>query len=188
MKKMILMILTASLFFAAPVFAVEVVVIETNRGDITVELDNEKAPISVANFLTYADSNHYDGTIFHRVIKDFMIQGGNFTPDMSPKKTLGQIKNEAGNGLRNLRGTLAMARTGEVDSATSQFFINLKDNDFLDHKDNTVRGYGYAVFGKVVKGMSVVNKIGTTRTHTFKRFSDVPAEPVVIKSVKRVAK
>ncbi len=188
MKKMILMILTASLLFTAPVFAVEVVVIETNHGDITVELDNEKAPISVANFLTYADSNHYDGTIFHRVIKDFMIQGGNFTPDMSPKKTLGQIKNEAGNGLRNLRGTLAMARTGVVDSATSQFFINLKDNDFLDHKDNTVRGYGYAVFGKVVKGMDVVNKIGTTRTHTFKRFSDVPAEPVVIKSVKRVAK
>ena len=188
MKKMILMILTASLLFTAPVFALEVVVIETNHGDITVELDNEKAPISVANFLTYADSNHYNGTIFHRVIKDFMIQGGNFTPDMSPKKTLGQIKNEAGNGLRNLRGTLAMARTGVVDSATSQFFINLKDNDFLDHKDNTVRGYGYAVFGKVVKGMDVVNKIGTTRTHTFKRFSDVPAEPVVIKSVKRVAK
>jgi len=188
MKKMILMLLTASLLFTAPVFAVEVVVIETNHGDITVELDNEKAPISVANFLTYADSNHYDGTIFHRVIKDFMIQGGNFTPDMSPKKTLGQIKNEAGNGLRNLRGTLAMARTGVVDSATSQFFINLKDNDFLDHKDNTVRGYGYAVFGKVVKGMDVVNKIGTTRTQTFKRFSDVPAEPVVIKSVKRVAK
>ena len=188
MKKIILMILTASIFFAAPVLAVEVVVIETNHGDITVELDNEKAPISVANFLTYADSNHYNGTIFHRVIKDFMIQGGNFTPDMSPKKTLGKIKNEAGNGLRNLRGTIAMARTGVVDSATSQFFINLKDNDFLDHKDNTVRGYGYAVFGKVVKGMDVVNKIGTTRTHTFKRFSDVPAEPVVIKSVKRVAK
>ena len=188
MKKMILMILTASLLFTAPVFAVEVVVIETNHGDITVELDNEKAPISVANFLTYADSNHYDGTIFHRVIKDFMIQGGNFTPDMSPKKTLGQIKNEAGNGLRNLRGTLAMARTGVVDSATSQFFINLKDNDFLDHKDNTIRGYGYAVFGKVVKGMSVVNKIGITKTHTFKRFRDVPAEPVVIKSVKRVVK
>jgi peptidyl-prolyl cis-trans isomerase A (cyclophilin A) len=188
MKKMILMILTASLFFTAPVLAVEVVVIETNHGDITVELDNEKAPISVANFLTYAESNHYDGTIFHRVIKDFMIQGGNFTPDMSPKKTLAQIKNEAGNGLRNLRGTIAMARTGVVDSATSQFFINLKDNDFLDHKDTSVRGYGYAVFGKVSKGMDVVDKIGTTKTHTFKRFRDVPAEPVVIKSVKRVAK
>ncbi len=188
MKKLILMILTASLIFAAPVFAVELVVIETNRGDITVELDNEKAPISVANFLTYADSNHYDGTIFHRVIKDFMIQGGNFTPEMSPKKTLGQIKNEADNGLRNLRGTIAMARTGVVDSATSQFFINLKDNGFLDHKDTSIRGYGYAVFGKVVKGMDVVDKIGTTRTQTFKRFRDVPAEPVVIKSVKRVAK
>ena len=188
MKKIILMILTTSLLFTAPVLAVEVVVIETNHGDITVELDNEKAPISVANFLTYAESNHYDGTIFHRVIKDFMIQGGNFTPDMSPKKTLAQIKNEAGNGLRNLRGTIAMARTGVVDSATSQFFINLKDNDFLDHKDTTVRGYGYAVFGKVIKGMDVVDKIGTTKTHTFKRFSDVPAEPVVIKSVKRVAK
>jgi len=188
MKKMILMILTASLFFTAPVLAVEVVVIETNHGDITVELDNEKAPISVANFLTYAESNHYDGTIFHRVIKDFMIQGGNFTPDMSPKKTLAQIKNEAGNGLRNLRGTIAMARTGVVDSATSQFFINLKDNDFLDHKDTSVRGYGYAVFGKVIKGMDVVDKIGSTKTHTFKRFRDVPAEPVVIKSVKRVAK
>ena len=107
---------------------------------------------------------------------------------MSPKKTLAQIKNEAGNGLRNLRGTIAMARTGVVDSATSQFFINLKDNDFLDHKDTSVRGYGYAVFGKVSKGMDVVDKIGTTKTHTFKRFRDVPAEPVVIKSVKRVAK
>lgn len=188
MKKMILMIVTASLFFTAPVLAAEVVVIETNHGDITVELDNEKAPVSVANFLTYVESNHYDGTIFHRVIKDFMIQGGNFTPEMSPKKTLDPIKNEAGNGLRNLHGTIAMARTGVVDSATSQFFINLKDNDFLDHKDTTVRGYGYAVFGKVIKGMDVVEKIGATRTHTFKRFRDVPAEPVVIKSVKRVAK
>jgi len=186
MKKMILLLLTASLFFVAPVLASELVVIETNYGDITVELDNEKAPISVANFLTYADSNHYKGTIFHRVIKAFMIQGGNFTPDMTPKKTLDPIKNEAGNGLRNLRGTLAMARTGVVDSATSQFFINLKDNPFLDHKDNTARGFGYAVFGKVVKGMDVVDKIATSPTHTFKRFRDVPEEPVIIKSVKRV--
>lgn len=188
MKKINLMILAAIFFFSAPVLALEFVVIETNYGDITVELDNEKAPISVENFLTYADSNHYNGTIFHRVIKDFMIQGGNFTPDMSPKKTLGQIKNEASNGLLNLRGTIAMARTNVVDSATSQFFINLKDNGFLDHKDTTVQGYGYAVFGKVVKGMDVVDKIGTARTHTFKRFRDVPADPVVIKSVKRVAK
>ena len=188
MKKINLMILAAIFFFSAPVLALEFVVIETNYGDITVELDNEKAPISVENFLTYADSNHYNGTIFHRVIKDFMIQGGNFTPDMSPKKTLGQIKNEASNGLLNLRGTIAMARTNVVDSATSQFFINLKDNGFLDHKDTTVQGYGYAVFGKVVKGMDVVDKIGTARTHTFKRFRDVPADPIVIKSVKRVAK
>jgi cyclophilin family peptidyl-prolyl cis-trans isomerase len=188
MKKINLMILAAIFFFSAPVLALEFVVIETNYGDITVELDNEKAPISVENFLTYADSNHYSGTIFHRVIKDFMIQGGNFTPDMSPKKTLGQIKNEASNGLLNLRGTIAMARTNVVDSATSQFFINLKDNGFLDHKDTTVQGYGYAVFGKVVKGMDVVDKIGTARTHTFKRFRDVPADPIVIKSVKRVAK
>jgi cyclophilin family peptidyl-prolyl cis-trans isomerase len=188
MKKINLMILAAIFFFSAPVLALEFVVIETNYGDITVELDNEKAPISVENFLTYADSNHYSGTIFHRVIKDSMIQGGNFTPDMSPKKTLGQIKNEASNGLLNLRGTIAMARTNVVDSATSQFFINLKDNGFLDHKDTTVQGYGYAVFGKVVKGMDVVDKIGTARTHTFKRFRDVPADPIVIKSVKRVAK
>jgi len=186
MKKLILMILTASLFFAVPGLAMETVVIETNYGDITLELDNEKAPISVANFLTYADSNHYNGTIFHRVIKDFMIQGGNFTSDMSPKKTLAPIKNEASNGLQNLRGTIAMARTGVVDSATSQFFINLKDNAFLDHKNTTVRGYGYAVFGKVVKGMDVVDKIGTSKTQTFKRFSDVPVEPVIINSVKRV--
>ncbi len=193
MKNMLLLLLTASFWFAAPVLAAERVVIETNQvvietnyGDIRVELDKEKAPLSVANFLTYADSNHYNGTIFHRVIKDFMIQGGNFTPDMSPKQTLGPIKNEADNGLRNLRGTLAMARTGVVDSATSQFFINLKDNAFLDHKDNTVRGFGYAVFGKVVEGMEVVDKIGSSPTHTFNRFRDVPAEPVVIKSVKRV--
>jgi peptidyl-prolyl cis-trans isomerase A (cyclophilin A) len=117
-----------------------------------------------------------------------MIQGGNFSVEMEPKKTREQIKNEASNGLRNLRGTIAMARTGVVDSATSQFFINLKDNGFLDHRDTTARGYGYAVFGKVVKGMEVVDKIGASPTHTFNRFQDVPVEPVIIRSVKRVAK
>jgi cyclophilin family peptidyl-prolyl cis-trans isomerase len=152
-----------------------------------VALDEEKAPQSVANFLTYADSNHYNGTIFHRVIKDFMIQGGNFSAEMVPKKTHAPIKNEASNGLRNLRGTLAMARTGVVDSATSQFFINLKDNGFLDHRDTSTRGYGYAVFGKVTKGMDVVDKIGISPTHTYQRFRDVPVETVVIRSVKRVA-
>ena len=156
---------------AAPAFAVEQVVIETNYGEITVELDDEKAPLSVANFLAYVDSGHYNGTIFHRVIKDFMIQGGNFTADMAPKQTGAPIKNEAGNGLRNLRGTIAMARTGVVDSATSQFFINLKDNGFLDHKDTSIRGYGYAVFGKVIEGMEVVDKIGTSPTHTYQPVS-----------------
>jgi cyclophilin family peptidyl-prolyl cis-trans isomerase len=116
-----------------------------------------------------------------------MIQGGNFTAEMVPKKTGAQIKNEASNGLRNLRGTIAMARTNVVDSATSQFFINLKDNAFLDHKNTTPNGYGYAVFGKVVKGMDVVEKIGASPTHTYRQFSDVPVEPVVIRSVKRVA-
>lgn len=188
MKRILLSVLAATLFLTSSVFALDVVVIETNYGDITVELNTEKAPLSVANFLTYADTNHYDGTIFHRVIKDFMIQGGNFSTEMTPKKTREQIKNEAGNGLRNLRGTIAMARTGVVDSATSQFFINLKDNGFLDHKDNTIRGYGYAVFGKVIEGMDVVDKIGGTPTHTYQRFSDVPVEPVIIRSVKRVAK
>ena len=186
MKRLLLSILAVTLFLAAPAVAAELVVIETNYGAITVELNTEKAPLSVANFLSYADSNHYNDTIFHRVIKDFMIQGGNFTTEMTPKKTKGQIKNEASNGLRNLRGTLAMARTGVVDSATSQFFINLKDNGFLDHRDTTTRGYGYAVFGKVVAGMDVVDKIGTSATHTYRRFSDVPVEPVIIRSVKRV--
>lgn len=186
MKRILLTILTVTLLMTAPVFAQPSVVIETNYGDITVELDSEKAPQSVANFLNYADTLHYTDTIFHRVIKDFMIQGGNFTTEMAPKKTREPIKNEASNGLRNLRGTLAMARTGVVDSATSQFFINLKDNAFLDQKDTTTRGYGYAVFGKVIKGMDVVDKIGSSPTHTYRRFSDVPVEPVVIRSVKRV--
>lgn len=188
MKRIMQAVLIVALFLTSPVFAADVVVIETNYGDITVELNTEKAPLSVANFLTYADSGHYTDTIFHRVIKDFMIQGGNFSTTMTPKKTGEQIKNEADNGLRNLRGTIAMARTGVVDSATSQFFINLKDNGFLDHRDKTTRGYGYAVFGKVIKGMDVVDKIGTSPTHTYQRFRDVPVEPVIIRSVKRLTK
>ncbi len=185
MNKIVLLLLL-SLLLAGPAFAYKYVVIETNYGDITVELDEEKAPVTVANFLTYADTLHYTDTIFHRVIKDFMIQGGNFSAEMVPKKTRQPIKNEATNGLRNLRGTIAMARTGVVDSATSQFFINLKDNDFLDHKNTTAKGFGYAVFGKVVKGMDVVDKIGVSPTHTFKRFRDVPVETVVIRNIKRV--
>ncbi len=184
MKKVLFFLLTF-LLLAVPALAYKYVVIETNYGDITVELDEERAPQTVANFLTYVDTNHYNGTIFHRVIKDFMIQGGNFSAEMVPKKTRAPIKNEATNGLKNLRGTIAMARTNVVDSATSQFFINLKDNGFLDHRDKSPRGYGYAVFGKVIKGMDVVDKIGVSQTHTFKRFRDVPVEPVVIHAIKR---
>ena len=180
-----------TLFFIISLLAItsalanEYVVIETNRGNITIELDREKAPMTVANFLTYVDKGHYSSTIFHRVIKDFMIQGGNFTADMKPKKTLDPIKNEATNGLRNIRGSIAMARTSVVDSATSQFFINLKDNNFLDHKNTSPTGFGYAVFGKVIAGMEAVDKVGVSETHTFKRLRDVPVDTVVIKSVRR---
>lgn len=187
MKRILLLVLCVTLLLTAPALAVEQVVIETNYGNITVQLDDEKAPQSAANFLTYVDTGHYTNTIYHRVIKDFMIQGGNFTAEMAPKKTRQPVKNEATNGLRNLRGTIAMARTGVVDSATSQFFINLKDNGFLDHRDTTTRGYGYTVFGKVIKGMDVVDKIGKSPTHTYRRFRDVPVEMVVIRSIKRVA-
>jgi len=187
MKRRLLAILITTIFLAAPALAVEQVVIETNLGKINLELDNDKAPLTVANFLAYVDAGHYRDTIFHRVIKNFMIQGGNFSTEMSPKKNREPIKNEAGNGLRNLRGTIAMARTNVVDSATSQFFINLKDNAFLDHKDESAGGYGYAVFGKVTQGMDVVDKIGSSPAHTYQRFSDVPVVPVVILDVKRVA-
>ena len=187
MKKITLLLLL-SFCLASPAFAYKYVVIETNYGDITVELNDEKAPQSVANFLSYVDTLHYTDTIFHRVIKDFMIQGGNFTVDMAPKKNRAPIKNEAANGLRNLRGTIAMARTSVVDSATSQFYINLKDNAFLDQRNTSAQGFGYAVFGRVVAGMDVVDKIGTSRTHTFQRFPDVPVEAVVIKGVRREAK
>ena len=184
MRNLLLYVLLLS-FISLPATASELVVIDTNFGDITVELNSEAAPITVENFLSYVDSHHYSNTIFHRVIKDFMIQGGNFNEAMVPKKTRDPIKNEAANQLRNLRGTIAMARTGVVDSATSQFFINLKDNGFLDHKDKTPRGYGYAVFGKVTDGMDVVDKIGNSPTHTFKRFSDVPVKTVVIREIRR---
>ena len=157
----------------------------TTLGDFDVELFQDKAPISAENFLAYVDDGFFDGTIFHRVIPGFMAQGGGFDTEMNQKSGKAQIKNEADNGLKNERGTLAMARTSDINSATSQFFINLSDNSFLDHGG---RDFGYAVFGKVIKGMDVVDKIGTTKTHTFKRFRDVPAEPVVIKSVKRVVK
>jgi len=157
--------------------------IETNKGTIVAELDAEKAPVSAENFVSYAKKGNYNGTIFHRVIDGFMIQGGGFTQEMEMKKTDPQIKNEADNGLKNTRGTLAMARTSVVDSATSQFFINLVDNGFLDHRDKSSQGYGYAVFGKVVEGMDVVDAIGKVKTGNARGFADVPLEPVVIENV-----
>jgi len=160
-----------------------VVLISTSLGDIKVELDKEKAPVTVDNFLAYVNDKFYDGTIFHRVIGGFMIQGGGFTQDMTQKKTKASIKNEAGNGLKNDVGTIAMARTNVVDSATAQFFINVKDNDFLNHRNETQQGFGYAVFGKVIEGLDVVRKIENVKTTNSKGMADVPAEPVVIKSI-----
>jgi len=164
--------------------AAEYAVIQTNLGNIKVELNRERAPISVANFLTYVENGFYDGTIFHRVIKDFMIQGGGFTGDLQPKQTLEPIKNEADIGLKNVRGTIAMARTNVIDSATSQFFINLKDNDFLDHQGLTPALYGYAVFGRVVSGMDVVDAVGAQKTRSLNRlFHDIPVDAVIIKKI-----
>jgi peptidyl-prolyl cis-trans isomerase A (cyclophilin A) len=159
-----------------------VVVLETSQGTIKIELFEDEAPISTANFLSYADKGFYNDTVFHRVIPDFMIQGGGFAADMSRKQTDPAIKNEAENGLKNLRGTLAMARTQAEDSATAQFFINLKDNAFLDHGE---RGFGYAVFGKVTSGMDVVDKIAAVETAAKGGHTDVPVEPVLIKTAKR---
>jgi peptidyl-prolyl cis-trans isomerase A (cyclophilin A) len=155
-----------------------VVVLETSQGSIEIELDPKQAPITVENFLGYVDSGFYDGTIFHRVMPGFMIQGGGFDASMTQKATRDPIKNEAANGLENRRGTIAMARTSAVDSATAQFFINLKDNDFLNHG---TRDYGYAVFGHVVQGMDVVDKIGGVQTTTKGMFENVPVAPVVIR-------
>ncbi len=158
------------------------VLLKTSKGDITLELDAVKAPGTAKNFLGYVQDKFYDGTIFHRVIKDFMIQGGGLTAEMREKETKPAIKNEAGNGLKNLRGTIAMARTGEVHSATCQFFINTVDNAFLDHKDNTPEGFGYCVFGKVVAGLDVVDAICAVPTGSRRGHADVPREPVTILS------
>lgn len=158
---------------------------QTNKGDFTVELFADDAPISSENFLAYADSGFFDGTIFHRVIPGFMIQGGGFTEDMQQKKTRAPIKNEAKNGKKNLRGTLSMARTNDIDSATAQFFINLKDNDFLDNKPGS---FGYAVFGRVTAGMDVIDAIAKVKTGRRGHHDDVPLESVVINKVTRADK
>jgi cyclophilin family peptidyl-prolyl cis-trans isomerase len=158
------------------------VLMVTSKGNIKIKLNPEKAPISTENFLRYVQKKQYDGTIFHRVIKDFMIQGGGFTSDMKEKDTLAPIKNEAKNGLSNMRGTIAMARTNEVDSATAQFFINVVDNQRLDYKSDNQ--YGYAVFGEVTDGMDVVDKIRNVTTVSKGEYDDVPAQTVLIKSVR----
>jgi cyclophilin family peptidyl-prolyl cis-trans isomerase len=156
------------------------VLMKTNKGDLVVECYPDKAPITVANFLQYTRDGFYDGTVFHRVIPGFVIQGGGFTADLNRKETRDAIKNEASNGLKNLRGTLSMARTPDINSATSQFFVNLVDNKSLDHRDTSARGYGYAVFAKVTEGMDVVDEIAKVQTTMKKGLSDVPAEAIVI--------
>lgn len=159
------------------------VIIRTTFGEIKLELDAEKAPKTVANFLSYARDGFYDGTIFHRVIDNFMIQGGGFDTDMQQKASGEPVENEADNGLKNDFGTIAMARTSDPHSATAQFFINVKDNDFLNHSGKSMQGWGYTVFGKVVEGTEVLDKIRAVPTASRKGHQDVPADPVIIESV-----
>lgn len=168
--------------------AAEVVIMETSRGKIRLELNEKLAPETVRNFLQYAEAGFYDATIFHRVIDGFMIQGGGFTPDLQQKPTRAPIRNEAANGLKNLRGTIAMARTPVVDSATSQFFINLVDNRALDHRGPAPGAFGYAVFGRVVEGMDVVDAIGKMKTtNKSALFQNLPEETVIIRRIRRAA-
>ncbi|MBK7251235.1 MAG: peptidylprolyl isomerase [Gammaproteobacteria bacterium] len=155
---------------------------ETSHGSFTIELFEEDAPESVANFLQYVDEGFFDGTVFHRVIPGFVIQGGGFTPEMAQKKTRAPIRNEAANGRRNERGTLSMARTNDIDSATSQFFVNLVDNQFLDHKPGN---YGYAVFGRVSEGLDVIDAIAEVRTGRRQGHDDVPVDAVVVNTARR---
>ncbi|WP_018606416.1 peptidylprolyl isomerase [Uliginosibacterium gangwonense] len=173
-------------FAAAPAPAPHVM-IETSMGNFTLELYPDKAPKTVANFLKYVEDKHYNGTIFHRVIESFMIQGGGMTPDMAEKPTRAPVQNEANNGLKNDRGTVAMARTNDPHSATSQFFINVVNNDFLNYKAPNPATWGYCVFGKVVDGMDVVDRIKAVKTGNIGPYQDVPATAVVIKSVHVVA-
>lgn len=197
MKRIVSLLLVASLggiaFVAASAQAAKPAVnpkvrMTTNLGKIEIELDAKRAPITVKNFLQYVADGHYDGTIFHRVIPQFMIQGGGFTSGMRQKPTHAPIQNEADNGLKNLEGTIAMARTNEPHSATAQFFINVKKNDFLDHRDKTIRGWGYTVFGKVTKGMNVVKKIESVATGNAGPLQNVPIKDVVITKVEVIKK
>ncbi|OBX49205.1 peptidylprolyl isomerase [Moraxella nonliquefaciens] len=165
-----------------------IVEFDTTHGAIVIELDAQKAPVTVANFLDYVESGHYDGTVFHRVIDGFMIQGGGMDSKMNEKRTGTPIKNEADNGLKNDVGTIAMARTSDPHSATAQFFINVKNNDFLNYTSPTPQGWGYAVFGKVTDGMDVVNQIKGVATGRYGHHADVPTTPVVINSAKVISK
>jgi cyclophilin family peptidyl-prolyl cis-trans isomerase len=157
--------------------------IETTLGDFTIEFFEKEAPVSVANFRKYVEDGFFDGTIFHRIVPGFVIQGGGFTEDMAQKTPAAPIKNEADNGLKNSRGTLSMARTNDIHSATSQFFVNLKDNDFLDHSRGN---FGYAVFARVTDGMDVIDKIAAVDTGRKRGFDDVPVDAVIMKSVRKV--
>ncbi len=185
MKKFVILL---SLFTLSAMAENPVLEMQTSHGTIEIELFEDKAPLSTKNFLQYVDDKFYDNTVFHRVISTFMVQGGGFTEKMEQKKTRATIKNEATNGLKNETGTLAMARTPDPHSASSQFFINVVDNSFLDHRDTTDAGYGYAVFGKVKSGMHVVNRIKEVRTGNRAGHQNVPMDTVLIKSISRKAK
>ncbi|AXE28591.1 peptidylprolyl isomerase [Chromobacterium phragmitis] len=181
MKKLISSLALAAL--PALAFAAPVAEVATNKGNIEIALDSAKAPKSVANFVAYAKAGHYNGTVFHRVIDGFMIQGGGFDAKLNQKPTRAPIPNEANNGLKNDIGTIAMARTSDPNSATAQFFINVANNDFLNYSSPTPQGAGYAVFGKVTKGMDVVNRIAKARTGSMSGMQDVPFEPIIIQKV-----
>jgi cyclophilin family peptidyl-prolyl cis-trans isomerase len=187
MRRMIILASTLFLLAGAALAENPKVSMQTSEGTMTLELYPDKAPKSVENFLAYVDDGYYDGTVFHRVIEGFMIQGGGFTPDMEKKASGDPIDNEADNGLKNERGTIAMARTSDPHSATAQFFINHQDNPFLDHTAKDPRGWGYAVFGRVTDGMDVVDAIAITPTGAMGPFSkDVPETTVVIEKVSRI--
>ncbi|MEJ2201896.1 MAG: peptidylprolyl isomerase [Desulfuromonadaceae bacterium] len=184
MKSVFVTFVLIACSWALPALSAEYVLIQTNLGDIEVELDREKAPVTVENFLRYVQEGFYEGTIFHRVIRDFMIQGGGFSADLERKTTHEPIVNEAGNGLKNVRGSIAMARTSDVNSATSQFFINLKNNTFLNHSGPAASTFGYAVFGRVVDGMEVVDAIGVKKTRKMGGgFQDMPVKQIIINKV-----
>lgn len=186
MKKLLILLILLALTVVT-VQAATLVEMKTSMGTIKLELDEEKAPVSVKNFLAYTDQKFYDGTIYHRVIDNFMIQGGGYDKSLKRKQTQAPIKNEAGNGLANVKGSVAMARTNVVDSATGQFFINLKDNSFLNQRGQTPSTFGYAVFGKVVEGLDVVEKIGKVQTVAKNSlFRDYPEPQVVIESIRRI--